>query len=245
MQIFLIGVPCFYVGLLDNKTDVHGWTAIVGLIILTMGVVGFFINNNVKHVERQREVLKEHPEERTIWIVLRKMLIKQNIITIIMTLPYFLLRIVSDGVGLVLQKKDFDDDNRVYRQLMAKYIDLQKYRESFEGVEGKCKYCFDIEAQLMEIDEIADCTVTKLEKKDKHGRKYIGIFLILNENTSMELILKKLNKDVPEFSDNKKYIEVIKPMKTFYNDMGMRDFHCLKYETNGFYSRNGQSINIG
>ena len=245
VQILLVGVPCFYVGLLDNKADIYGWTVILGLVISAMGVVGFFINNNVKHVERQRSVLKEYPAERNVWIELRKSLIKQNTITIIMTLPYFFLRVLADSAGMVLHKKDFDDDNRIYRQLMSKYIDMQRYRESFEGEDGRRKYCFDVEKQIMEFDEIADCTVTKLEKKDEKKRNYIGVFVILKENVSVDEALDKINKNVPSFADSNKYVEVIKPVINFYNEKGIRDVHCLKHEVNGFYDSEGKRINIG
>ena len=242
VQLLLIGIPCIYIGRLGDKSDIGAWVIIIGLIGLAMGVVGFYIHNNVEHVERQRGVLEKHPNEKQIWCSLRKNLIIQNWITVFMTLPYFMLAVLLEIARYITSKNDMDDDNRIIRQLLAKYIDYQRYRETYDGKDGKKHYCFDAEEKILARDEVADCFVTKLDKKDQNGKGYLGIFVIcVDASIPKKNLIEKIG-GIDFCQDDKKWMLVFSFKETFLNYKGERKTDNLKNESGNFFDQHGKEI---
>ena len=241
VQLLLIGIPFFYIELIDIGRGISGWIAIFYLILVAMRVVGFFINNNVKHVEAQRGVLEYHPEEKGQWDILRESLIRQNCITMFMTLPYFMMRLICDTAGLIIRKRDFDDDNRIYRQLIAEYVDFQKYRETYEGMDGKLHYCFEVEKTIMSLGDIADCTVTKLNMRNDDDNQYIAIFLLPMRDKPTEALIADICKNVPAIIGDKRWV-ICKSERTIYKGEKSRNFEALKSCSKDLYDLQGQMI---
>lgn len=120
---FAAFIPCIYISIINTVNIV----AILNVATLIAGAflpVGFCIQNNLKHIGRQKTVLKEHPEEEELWKILRKCLVRQSKQTLFAMLPYVCIATLYKIGSKMLKSKTISE---ALRDIKNTYIDKDAY----------------------------------------------------------------------------------------------------------------------
>lgn len=117
--LFVICMPCLYIGVLKG-IDIEAIVDGIVLISVAFAPVKFCIHNNVEHMERQREVLEDYPNEEKMWNVLHKCLVRQSKQTIFAMLPYVCLVAGKEFLQKLVQSKTWRE---AIKELINTYID--------------------------------------------------------------------------------------------------------------------------
>ena len=82
--------------------------------------VGFCIHNNVEHIERQKMILENYPEEEEIWNILHKCLVRQSKQTVFAMLPYVCIATIYEILKRIGKSKTISE---IIRDIKNIYID--------------------------------------------------------------------------------------------------------------------------
>lgn len=131
---FVICMPCLYIGMMKG-IDIEVIMGGIVLIGVAFAPVKFCIHNNVEHMERQRKVLDDYPNEEEMWNVLHKCLVRQSKQTIFAMLPYVCLVAGKEIMQKLIQSKTWRE---AIREMLDTYIDKEKYgKEEQDKLAGK------------------------------------------------------------------------------------------------------------
>lgn len=121
--LFVICMPCLYIGVMKG-IDIEAIVDGIVLISVAFAPVKFCIHNNVEHMERQRKVLADYPNEEKMWNVLHKCLVRQSKQTIFAMLPYVCLVAGKEFMQKLVQSKTWRE---AIKELINTYIDKDNY----------------------------------------------------------------------------------------------------------------------
>lgn len=118
---FAAYIPCVYISII-NVIDRNAILGAGALICAAFSPVGFCIHNNVEHIERQKKVLIDHPEEEELWNTLRKCLVRQSKQTIFAMLPYVCIATFFEIVKRIGKSKTISEAIKDIKNI---YIDKE------------------------------------------------------------------------------------------------------------------------
>lgn len=123
--LFAICMPCLYISMM-KKIDITTILGGLALICVAFSPVKFCISNNVKHMDQQRKVLRDYPNEEEMWNVLHKCLVRQSIQTIIAMFPYVCVIAGKEFMQILFKSKTWKE---AIKELINTYIDKDEYGE--------------------------------------------------------------------------------------------------------------------
>ena len=121
--LFAVCMPCLYISMMKG---IDGTVVLGGIVLIGVAFppVKFCICNNVKHMDQQKKVLEDYPNEEGMWNVLHKCLVRQSIQTIIAMLPYVCIVAGKEFVQKLCQSKTWKE---AMKELINTYIDKDEY----------------------------------------------------------------------------------------------------------------------
>lgn len=120
---FAACIPCMYISVI-KVIDINAVLGAIALVCAAFPPVGFCIHNNVEHIERQKMILENYPEEEEIWNILHKCLVRQSKQTVFAMLPYVCIATIYEILKRIGKSKTISE---IIRDIKNIYIDKHHF----------------------------------------------------------------------------------------------------------------------
>ena len=131
LMLLGVGLPCMYVQMIDVKNWAE-WITGVGLISSAFMPIGFCLENNVKHMRRQKKEFEKYPEEKELWEMQHKCLVRQSKQTVFAMLPYVCIAVGGCVLKRCMRSMAMP---KIIPDIYSTYIDGEKYSRIEESEE--------------------------------------------------------------------------------------------------------------